>query len=44
MGAKTRADITVEGDEGYIRLGENLSPSQKNGSFIEGKSRYWIVR
>jgi hypothetical protein len=29
MGAKTRADITVEGDEGYIRLGENLSPQSK---------------
>jgi hypothetical protein len=26
MGAKTGANITVEGDEGYTRLGENLPP------------------
>ena len=42
MGAKTGADITVEGDEGYTRLGENLPPSRKNGSCIEHKSCYWI--
>ncbi len=26
MGAKTGADITVEGDEGYTHVGENLPP------------------
>jgi len=42
MGAKTRVDITVEGDEGCTHVGENLLPSQKNELFIEGKSCYWI--
>ena len=41
-GADIGADITVEGDEGYTCLGENLPPSQQNELFIEGKSRYWI--
>ncbi len=42
MGAKTGVDITVEGDEGYTHVGENLPPSQQNEPFIEGKSCYWI--
>ena len=42
MGAKTGADITVEGDEGYTHVGENLPPSQQNEPFIEGESCYWI--
>ena len=39
-----RADIPVEGDEGYTRLGENLPPPQmqQDEPFIERKSRYWI--
>ena len=39
-----KADIPVEEDEGYTRLGENLPPPQmqQDGPFIERKSCYWI--
>ncbi|MBU6187128.1 MAG: hypothetical protein KGQ16_12160 [Cyanobacteria bacterium REEB444] len=39
-----RADIPVEGDEGYTPVGENLPPlrCKQDGPFIERKSRYWI--
>jgi hypothetical protein len=43
--APAGSDITVESDEVYTRISENLPPSEPKGwtvTFIERKSRYWI--
>jgi hypothetical protein len=43
--APAGSDLTVEGDEVYTRVGENLPPSESKGwtvTFIERRSRYWI--
>jgi hypothetical protein len=39
-------EVTVEGDEVYTRVGENLPPSRSEGwtiNFLERDSRYWIT-
>ncbi|MDX2243679.1 MAG: IS1 family transposase [Leptolyngbyaceae cyanobacterium bins.302] len=43
--APAGADVTVEGDEVYTRVGENLPPSESEGwtiHFIERQTRYWV--
>lgn len=38
-------EVTIEGDELYTRVGENLPPERSEGwtiSFIERESRYWV--
>ncbi len=38
-------EVTIEGDELYTRVGENLPPEASEGwtiSFIERESRYWL--
>jgi len=40
------ADVTVEGDEVYTRVSDNLPPVESEGwtiHFIEQKSRYWVA-
>ncbi|UCJ11985.1 MAG: IS1 family transposase [Phormidium sp. PBR-2020] len=44
--APEEGEVTLEGDEIYTRVGENLPPSQCQGwtlTFIERKSRYWVA-
>lgn len=43
--ATEKSEITIEGDEIYTRIGENLPPEASEGwtiHFIERESRYWI--
>ena len=43
--APAGGDVTIEGDEIYTHVGENLPPSESKGwtvVFIERNSRYWI--
>jgi transposase-like protein len=43
--APEKGDITIEGDEVYTRVGENLPPEICEGwtiHFIERETRYWI--
>ena len=43
--APAETDVTLEGDEVYTRVGENLPPSASEGwtlHFIERESRYWV--
>ena len=40
------SEITLEGDELYTRVGENLSPSERRGwtlTFLERESRDWVT-
>jgi len=40
------SEITLEGDELYTRVGENLPPSESSGwtlTFLERESRYWVT-
>lgn len=44
--APPAGEVTVEGDEVYTRVGENLPPSTSQGwsiSFVERDSGYWLV-
>ena len=43
--APAAADVTVEGDEVYTRVSENLPPSESEGwtiHFVERDSRHWV--
>jgi hypothetical protein len=44
--APAGADVTLEGDGVYTRVGENLPPSESSGwtiHFIERETRYWAA-
>lgn len=43
--APVGAEVTIEGDEVYTRVGENIPPAASEGwtiHFIERESRYWV--